>query len=115
MPAWNALLAAGFRAIRPLAVRAQLPHFFVEDPVCPTSERRSDRAADRGALRGAERAVLRLVEAHVGNRPRPGTEKLRQILQVESFALKAKEPLHIFHSSSLLRTMRSGQSGRPPL
>jgi hypothetical protein len=64
--AWNALLAAGLRAIRPLAVRAQLPHIFVEDPVCPTAERRSDRAADRGALRGAERAALRLLDAHVG-------------------------------------------------
>jgi hypothetical protein len=65
--AWNDLLAAGLRAIRPLAVRAQLPHFFVEDPVCPTAERRSDRAADRGALRGAERGLLRLVEAHAGS------------------------------------------------
>src|ERR1022692_3987738 len=65
-PAWNALRAAGLRAIRPLAVRAQLPHLFVEDSACPTAERRSDRAADRGALRGAERAVLRLVEAHAG-------------------------------------------------
>src|ERR1022692_2868121 len=65
-PARNALLAAGLRAIRPLAVRAQLPHLFVEDSECPTAERRSDRAADRTALRGAERAVLRLVEAHVG-------------------------------------------------
>src|ERR1022692_1651382 len=54
-PARNALLAAGLRAIRPLAVRAQLPHLFVEDSECPTAERRSDRAADRTALRGAER------------------------------------------------------------
>ena len=66
MLAWNALLAAGLRAIRPSAVRAQLPHIFVEDPACPTAERRSDRAADRGALRGAERGLLRLVEAHAG-------------------------------------------------
>jgi hypothetical protein len=64
--AWNALLAAGLRAIRPLAVRAQLQHLFVEDSECPTAERRSDRAADRGALRGAERGLLRLVEAHAG-------------------------------------------------
>src|ERR1035438_9439330 len=47
--AWNALLAAGLRAIRPLAVRAQMPQRLVEDPVCPRAERRSDRAADRGA------------------------------------------------------------------
>ena len=62
--AWNALRAAGLRAIRPSAVRAQLPHLFVEDSECPTAERRSDQAADRGALRGAERGLLRLVEAH---------------------------------------------------
>ena len=64
--AWNDLLAAGFRAILPLAVRTHLVHFFVEDPARATAERRSDRAADRGALRCAERAVLRVVEAHVG-------------------------------------------------
>src|ERR1017187_3393099 len=64
--AWNAPLAAGLRAIRPLAVRAQLPHPFVEDSECPTAERRSDRAADRGALRGAERAEPRRVDAQDG-------------------------------------------------
>jgi hypothetical protein len=46
--AWNDLLAAGFRAILPLAVRAQMVHFFVEDPARATAERRSERTADRG-------------------------------------------------------------------
>jgi hypothetical protein len=87
LPAWNALLAAGFGAIRPLAVRAQLPHFFVEDPVRPTAVRRSDRAADRGALRGAERAVLRLLDAHVGtaaSRRQSARTKFRIIMPIQS-------------------------------
>ena len=47
--AWNALLASGLRAIRPLAVRAQEVHFVVDGiRVCGEVERRSERTADRG-------------------------------------------------------------------
>lgn len=79
--AWNDLLAAGFRAILPLAVRTHVVHF-VEDPARATAEWRSDRAADRGALRCAERAEPRLAEAHVGtaaNRRQSASAKFRII------------------------------------
>ena len=80
----NDLLAAGFRAILPLAVRTHVVHFFVEDPARATAERRSDRAADRGALRCAERELRRLVEAHVGDaaiRRHSAMTNLRIIMQ----------------------------------
>src|ERR1017187_4535478 len=64
--AWNALRAAGFRAIGPLAGRAQVMHFVDDALERVTEDRRSDRTEDRGSLRGAERAVRWLVEAHAG-------------------------------------------------
>ena len=83
----NALLAAGPIAILPLAVWAQMVHFFVEDPARATAERRSERAADRGALRCAERAVLRLLDAHVGtaaSRRQSARTKFRIIMKILS-------------------------------
>src|ERR1035441_10669807 len=85
--AWNARLVAGLRAFLPLAVRAQLPHLFGEDPARATAERRSDRAADRGALRGAERAEPRRVDDQLGtaaSRRHSAMTNCRIMMQVQS-------------------------------
>ena len=66
--AWNDLLAAGLRAILPLAVRAQDVHFVAGD-LYRVADLAVVRPADRDALRGAERAEPRLAEAHDGAAP----------------------------------------------
>ena len=85
----NALRAAGLRAIRPLAVRAQVMHLVAAALEPVTAERRSDRAADGGALRGAERGLLLLVEAHAGSaasRRQSAMTKFRIIMKIQSVA-----------------------------
>ena len=82
--AWNDLLAAGLRAILPLAVRAQDVHFVDEVWVRVAVDRRSVRPADRGALLGADRELRRLVDAHVwaeASRRQSKKASLRIIMQ----------------------------------
>ena len=83
MLAWNALLAAGLRAIFPLAARAQDVHFVAGDLYRVALDRAFVRPVDRGALRGAERAEPRLAEAHFGtkaSRRQSASAKFRIIL-----------------------------------
>src|ERR1035441_3629442 len=80
---------AGRRAIRPLAVRAQVMPLVAAALEPVTAERRSDRAADGGALRGAERGLLLLVEAHAGSaasRRQSAMTKFRIIMKIQSVA-----------------------------